>query len=183
MPANAFDEEFAVAEHWGPLRFVPHDRLPDGAGGWVPPATSCPGDHPDAWHPLDALFAPLRCPAGTLVGMLSVDLPHDGRRPGPLQQELLSMFATQAGIAIDNQRLTEQLNVSEQSFRLAFEGAGIGMTMISLDPADPGRFLRVNDAMCRITGYSAEELHQPDVRRHHASRRRRFGRCRLRRQR
>ena len=137
VPANAFDEEFAVAEHWGPLRFVPHDRLPDGAGGWVPPATSCAVDQPDAWHPLDALFAPLRCPAGTLVGMLSVDLPHDGRRPGPLQQELLSMFATQAGIAIDNQRLTEQLNVSEQSFRLAFEGAGIGMTMISLDPADP----------------------------------------------
>ncbi len=68
------------------------------------------------------------------------------------------MFATQAGIAIDNARLTEQLNVSEQSFRLAFEGAGIGMTMISLDAADPGRFLRVNDAMCRITGYSAEEL-------------------------
>jgi diguanylate cyclase (GGDEF)-like protein/PAS domain S-box-containing protein len=158
VPANAFDAEFAVAECWGSLRFVPHDRLPDGAGGWVPPAEFCMSDEPDAWHPLDALFVPLLCPAGTLVGMLSVDLPHDGRRPGPLQQELLSMFATQAGIAIDNARLTEQLNVSEQSFRLAFEGAGIGMTMISLDPADPGRFLRVNEAMCRITGYSAQEL-------------------------
>jgi diguanylate cyclase (GGDEF)-like protein/PAS domain S-box-containing protein len=68
------------------------------------------------------------------------------------------MFATQAGIAIDNARLAEDLHASEEAFRLAFEGAGTGMTLISLDPADPGRFLRVNDAMCAITGYTVEEL-------------------------
>jgi diguanylate cyclase (GGDEF)-like protein/PAS domain S-box-containing protein len=159
-PADAFELEFAIAEDWGGLRFVPHDRLPAGAvTGWIPPPEACPvGDAPDAWHPLDALFAPLRCPSGKLVGMLSVDLPDDGRRPGPLQRELLAMFATQAGIAIDNARLTEQLHASEESFRLAFEGAGIGMTMVSLDPTDLGRFLRVNDAMCAITGYSADQL-------------------------
>jgi diguanylate cyclase (GGDEF)-like protein/PAS domain S-box-containing protein len=68
------------------------------------------------------------------------------------------MFATQAGIAIDNARLTERLRASEASFRLAFDGAAVGMTMTSLDPRDPGRFLRVNDAMCAITGYTASEL-------------------------
>jgi diguanylate cyclase (GGDEF)-like protein/PAS domain S-box-containing protein len=68
------------------------------------------------------------------------------------------MFATQAGIAIDNARLSEHLRASEASFRLAFDGAAVGMTMTSLDPRDPGRFLRVNDAMCEITGYSASEL-------------------------
>jgi diguanylate cyclase (GGDEF)-like protein/PAS domain S-box-containing protein len=158
--SGAFDAEFAVAEHWGGLRFVPHDRIPEGAiTGWIPPADAGPTvEGPLAWHPWDALFAPLTAPSGELVGMLSVDLPHDGRRPGPLQRELLEMFATQAGIAIDNARLSERLRASEESFRLAFDGAATGMTMTSLDPRDAGRFLRVNDAMCAITGYTANEL-------------------------
>ena len=167
-PANAFDVEFAVAEHWGSLRFVPHDRLAEGvATGWVPPAeavaVSSDVDGSIAWHPMDALFAPLRAPSGQLVGMLSVDLPEDGRRPAALQRELLEMFAVQAGIAIDNARLTEQLHASEEGFRLAFEGAGTGMSMISLDPADRGRYLRVNDRLCAITGFTAEELLQRTV--------------------
>jgi diguanylate cyclase (GGDEF)-like protein/PAS domain S-box-containing protein len=159
-PSGAFDAEFAVAEHWGGLRFVPHDRMPEDAiTGWIPPADAGPMvEGTDAWHPWDALFAPLTTPSGELVGMLSVDLPHDGRRPGALQRELLEMFATQAGIAIDNARLSEHLRASEASFRLAFDGAAVGMTMTSLDPRDPGRFLRVNGAMCEITGYSASEL-------------------------
>jgi len=157
---GAFDAEFAVAESWGRLRFVPHDRIPEDAiTGWIPPAdTDIRLDGPDAWHPWDALFAPLTAPSGELVGMLSVDLPHDGRRPGALQRELLEMFATQAGIAVDNARMSERLRASEASFRLAFDGAATGMTMTSLDPRDAGRFLRVNDAMCAITGYSASEL-------------------------
>lgn len=82
------------------------------------------------------------------------------------------MFAVQAGIAIDNARLTQRLNaeheflvreqqrlrISEESFRLAFDGAGVGMSMISLDPSDRGRFVRVNEAMCAISGYNAKEL-------------------------
>jgi len=159
-PCGAFDAEFAVAERWGGLRFVPHDRIPDGAiTGWIPPVDAGPRiDGPDAWHPWDALFAPLTAPSGELVGMLSVDLPLDGRRPGAMQRELLEMFATQGGIAIDNARLSERLRASEASFRLAFDGAAVGMTMTSLDPRDPGRFLRVNEAMCAITGYTAGEL-------------------------
>ena len=61
---------------------------------WIPTTDVLSDAGPDAWHPLDALFAPLHGPDGTLVGMLSVDLPHDGRRPGSLQRELLRMFAT-----------------------------------------------------------------------------------------
>src|SRR5688500_2252934 len=81
--ADIFDAEFAIADSWGALRCVPHERLPEGeVVGWVPeiPVSS----DPDAWHPLDALFAPLKSPNGELVGMLSVDLPEDQRRPGPI---------------------------------------------------------------------------------------------------
>ncbi|HET6986150.1 MAG TPA: diguanylate cyclase [Kribbella sp.] len=162
--ADIFDAEFAIADEWGGLRFVPHERLPEGEViGWVPDVPV--SDDPAAWHPLDALFAPLYSPAGELVGMLSVDLPEDQRRPGPIHRELLEIFATQAGLAIDKARLTDQLlaektrlEASEATFRLVFEGAGNGMATIAFDGPDLGRIVRVNDAFCRITGYAADQL-------------------------
>jgi diguanylate cyclase (GGDEF)-like protein/PAS domain S-box-containing protein len=159
-PASAFDAQFAAAEHWGTLRFVPHGRLLDEEmPGWVPDPAEHPAVHgADAWHPFDALFAPMSAPSGQLVGILSVDLPQGGRRPGALQCELLEMYAAQAGIAVDNARLGERLRASEAAFRLAFDGAACGMTMTGLDPRDPGRLLRVNRAMCDLLGYSAAEL-------------------------
>lgn len=162
--ADIFDAEFAIADSWGALRFVPHERLPEGeVVGWVPEIPV--SEDPDAWHPLDALFAPLKSPSGELVGMLSVDLPEDQRRPGQIHRELLEIFATQAGLAIDKARLTDQLlaekvrlEASETTFRLVFQGAGNGMATIAFDPPDPGRVLRVNEAFCRITGYAPDQL-------------------------
>ena len=46
------------------------------------------------------------------------------------------------------------LRESEERFRGAFEYSPIGMGIVGLD----GRFLRVNRALCRIGGYSEEEL-------------------------
>jgi len=43
---------------------------------------------------------------------------------------------------------------AEERFRSAFENAAIGMSMTSTE----GRFLRVNRALCEMTGYSADEL-------------------------
>ncbi|WP_331272097.1 diguanylate cyclase [Motilibacter aurantiacus] len=163
--ADAYDKEFTVAERWGALRFVPHDRVPPEVveSSWVP-AIAAP-EQPGAWHPLDALFAPLYSSSGELLGMLSVDLPRHGRRPRPVERELLEVFATQAGVALANARLAEQLRqnqerlaTSEEAFRLAFEGAGVGMAMLELGPEGPERFLRVNEQLARITGYSADEL-------------------------
>jgi diguanylate cyclase (GGDEF)-like protein/PAS domain S-box-containing protein len=162
--ADIFDAEFAIADEWGRLRFVPHERLPEGeVVGWVPDVPV--SDDPAAWHPLDALFAPLYSPDGDLVGMLAVDLPEDQRRPGPIHRELLEIFATQAGLAIDKARLTDQLlaekarlEASETTFRMVFEGAGNGMATIAFEGPEAGRILRVNDAFCRITGYAADQL-------------------------
>ncbi|RZT15114.1 PAS domain S-box-containing protein/diguanylate cyclase (GGDEF)-like protein [Kribbella sp. VKM Ac-2569] len=162
--ADLFDAEFAIADAWGKLRFVPHERLPEGeVTGWVPDVPV--SDAPDAWHPLDALFAPLYSSDGDLVGMLSVDLPEDQRRPGPIHRELLEIFATQAGLAIDKARLTDRLlaektrlEASEATFRLVFEGAGNGMATVAFDGPELGRILRVNDAFCRITGYTPDQL-------------------------
>jgi diguanylate cyclase (GGDEF)-like protein/PAS domain S-box-containing protein len=46
------------------------------------------------------------------------------------------------------------LKEAEERFRTAFEQAPIGMALVSLD----GRYLRVNHSLCRITGYSEQEL-------------------------
>jgi diguanylate cyclase (GGDEF)-like protein/PAS domain S-box-containing protein len=163
-PPSMFADEFAVAEEWGALRFVPYDRIdPDNVVGWVPDTEV--SDDPESWHPLNALYAPLEGPTGELVGMLSVDLPEGGRRPGPMQRELLEMFAAQAGTAVNNARLTEQLRrehgrlkASETLFRLAFDNAGTPMAVLSVQEHDLGRYLRVNDALATMLGYPLDRL-------------------------
>jgi PAS domain S-box-containing protein len=49
-----------------------------------------------------------------------------------------------------------ELRESEERFRLTIDEAPIGMALVALD----GRFVRVNAALCRIVGYSVEELQQ-----------------------
>src|SRR6266851_4825519 len=48
----------------------------------------------------------------------------------------------------------EALLQSERRFRKSFESAAIGMALVGTD----GRFLEVNDSLCTIVGYPAEEL-------------------------
>ena len=157
-PVADFEEEFALADHWGALRFVPHERLPTDVEptGWIPEYEMV--DEPDAWHPVDALFAPLYCPRGRLIGVLSVDLPRNRRRPGQFQREVLDIYAAHAGLAIHHASLVDQLTAGEQAFRLAFEAAGTGMAVISLSRRGAGRYSRVNRAFCELIGYSEEEL-------------------------
>lgn len=159
------------SEQWGELRYAPHEGTPkDEVAGWTPDLPVL--DDPDAWHPEDMLLAPLHSATDTLVGVLAVDLPPGQRKPSMLLRELLEIFALQAGIAIDNARLHHdlqhereelhleqaRLRASESSFRFAFTGSVSGMAMISLDPADLGRILQVNDAMCAMLGRTADEL-------------------------
>lgn len=48
----------------------------------------------------------------------------------------------------------EALRRAEEHFRSAFENAAIGMALVGFD----GRFIRVNDALARLTGYPADRL-------------------------
>ena len=65
------------------------------------------------------------------------------------------------GTAVD---VTEQvesaarLAASEEHFRMAFDNAPIGMSMISLAPSSAGRYLRANDAFLEMVGYPRDEL-------------------------
>ncbi len=63
-------------------------------------------------------------------------------------------FVSQIEDVSERRRSAAALAEAEERFRLAFEGAPIGIALTDLD----GRLLRVNDALCEITGASAEEL-------------------------
>ena len=88
--------EIEKAEDWGLFRFLPHELLEtqDVADdyGWVVPDMEVI-DAPDAWHPLDLLVALLHDDHGVLRGTLAIDVPDNGRRPGPQQRQLLEKFA------------------------------------------------------------------------------------------
>ncbi len=61
------------------------------------------------------------------------------------------------GVTMDitNETITRhQIEESEKRFRGTFENAAVGIAHVALD----GRWLMVNDRMCRIVGYTKEEL-------------------------
>lgn len=106
--ADVFDE-FAHADEWGILRYVPHHRLDPETTHYAWRPDYEPDDDPDAWHPMDTLYAPLLSASGRVLGNMSVDLPPGGRVPSEPQRELLEMFVVQAGLAIANAQQREQL--------------------------------------------------------------------------
>ena len=108
--ASLILEEFKMADHWGILRFLPHERLPSETAEslWVPDLEI--SDDPDAWHPLDTLYAPLYSSNGELLGNMSVDLPPDNKIPDQQGRELLEMFVVQAGLALEHAQRREQLS-------------------------------------------------------------------------
>jgi diguanylate cyclase (GGDEF)-like protein len=109
------------SQRLGGLCFIDHRTevpLCDDVFAWVPDYVP-PADDEDAWHPLDALFAPLTGPSGDWIGVLSVDLPIAGRRPGAVQLEVLELFADQAAIAIEHARMHSALKAREAEARQA----------------------------------------------------------------
>jgi diguanylate cyclase (GGDEF)-like protein len=124
---------------WTPLladRFRRRDGayfVPDGEFDWdalgvdtyVPDLE--PSDDPDAWLPGDALFVPLRDRRHELLGVISVDEPETGRRPGDGELDALVTISRHAALALriaqhtaddmQHQRMLER--VLEVSARLA----------------------------------------------------------------
>jgi signal transduction histidine kinase len=116
-PVAEIEQEITTAEHWGDLRFVPHERMALDIDrlGWVPDLE--PSDDPDAWHPLDLLLAPIYDDDDRLRGLLSVDVPLDRRRPGPQKRQELQKFVAQTRRAIlaalERTELAEQVRLAE----------------------------------------------------------------------
>jgi PAS domain S-box-containing protein len=63
------------------------------------PSIAAPDD-PNAWHPDDALFVPMRDTNGRLIGILSVDEPVSGRKPSGDELDVLVAVAEHAALAV-----------------------------------------------------------------------------------
>ncbi|GGZ95670.1 diguanylate cyclase CdgB [Streptomyces echinoruber] len=177
---ESWERRLNMGEAWGDLRFIPHTE------GWVLDDDDVPqwyteGPLPryeDEWHPADRLYAPMYSQGAAdgqhreLIGVISVDRPRSGRRPGAWGREALQMYAFQAAIAISNARLRanmqralvrlereqQALRASEESFRQAFEYAPSGMAIAEMGGEQHGRILRSNDALCRLLGRPASAI-------------------------
>jgi diguanylate cyclase (GGDEF)-like protein len=115
--AERWDRLLTASEPWGRLRFADHRHQETylESLNWIPDIV--PVDAPDAWHPEDALFAPLTASDGTMIGVLSVDLPHDGRLPDQVTCRALEAFAVSTALAIEHATLRARAEASEQSYR------------------------------------------------------------------
>jgi signal transduction histidine kinase len=107
-----------MGDRWGRFTFVPYERLQGTSlPGWV--GTYEVVDAEDAWRPEDLLVALLRDPEGRLRASLSIDIPDDGRRPGPERRAELERFAAQAERAVvsalERARLADQLRLAESA--------------------------------------------------------------------
>lgn len=157
----------AASEPWGRLRFLDHATAPsdpEDVLSWIPDIPV--SDDPLAWHPEDALFAPLVAEDGEHIGMLSVDVPHDGRRPDLATQRALEAFAVTAALAIRHATLADESRRGILQFQAVFDSSPVAIALLGPD----GAFARVNDSFCRflsrprasMIGHDALEFTHPE---------------------
>ena len=102
FPISVVTDLLDMSEDWGDIKFVPHEKntIGEAEGYWVPDTGEDVLKDSQEWHRLDELLAPFYDEDGELVGVLSIDRPNSGRRPGRRQQRILNRFARQARRAV-----------------------------------------------------------------------------------
>lgn len=123
QPLSRFErimqEEYRISQSF----FFPHQRAREWEEGlhvYTPPGPEAEEWEEGKWHPEDMLIVPLRSSDGSIIGLLSVDEPRDGRVPHRSTIEALEIFANQAAVAVENARLYQtQLEQSRLMARRA----------------------------------------------------------------
>jgi len=99
-------EEFRISQSY----YIPH-QYKDLTREWdiftpIPDTTERGEGY---WHAEDMLIVPLRSTEGNMLGIISLDVPRDGRAPTHSVVEALEVFAHLAAVAIENTWLYEDL--------------------------------------------------------------------------
>jgi diguanylate cyclase (GGDEF)-like protein len=139
---------------------IPHgtfDWTTDSGRRYVPAWE--PSDDPDAWHPDDELFVPMRHSAGHMLGIVSVGEPATGLRPGEAELEVLVAVVEHAALALES----AQEIAATQRHRLALDHLlGVSSQMTETLAADS-----VLQAVCRgihdALGFQKVRLDLPEA--------------------
>jgi signal transduction histidine kinase len=128
MPVDTSQAQLEKADDWGVWRFVPHDRIADEDLEYSHVPDFVPVEAEDAWHPLDMLCAPLYDDDGELRGVLSVDVPVNGRRPDSLQRAVLEKCAgvarTSVLLALEREELAVRVRMATETRRIVRAALG-----------------------------------------------------------
>jgi PAS domain S-box-containing protein len=79
---------------------------------------------------------------------------HDVTEARRAAREREALLASEREARHRAEAIATQLRESEERFRLTIDEAPTGIALCALD----GRYVRVNEALCRLVGYSADEL-------------------------
>ena len=112
-----------------------------GSSTYVPPATGASGE--SAWHQEDALFATLRGRDHDTLGILSVDEPVSGRRPGDDELRMLEAVARHAARSIEEAKA----NARVRKHRLALESLLAVSSELGRDPEPAAAIQRMCDTI------------------------------------
>jgi PAS domain S-box-containing protein len=154
---------------WAPITFR-RDSHSTAVHGWVNRRFLGESTPVDQWRENDLFFIPLRGSRGQPLGLISLDLPNDGRRPDLNTAQALEIFANQADNAIENvrllhntreyaQKLQQLHNISQEVLREQDFDRQLQRIVDSLNRAGWGRVvLTLRDKECAITHVTTSGL-------------------------
>ena len=175
------EQRLSAAQDITGLAWWEYDAVAD-RHNWSPQMFALVGLDPDAGAPGLAGFLALLHPQdrGRLAAASRSGSWHDGRghvfrvvlgdgstrvlqswstEQRTADGELLSVFGTTLDVT-DREQSALALRDSEEQFKLAFDEAPIGMTMVSLGEEDAGRLLRANGAFRELLGIDVATMDQ-----------------------
>ncbi|MBI3151234.1 MAG: PAS domain S-box protein [Chloroflexi bacterium] len=92
--------------------------------------------------------------AGKTIGVMAIQDYETENLYSERELAFLASISGQVASAVERKQAEERLHESEKRFSSAFENAAIGMALVS----PRGRWLKVNQALCSIVGYTDNEL-------------------------
>jgi PAS domain S-box-containing protein len=145
---------YPAAEAVGmPLEVLVPERLREAhRNGLARYTAGEPGPLLGAAHPTE--IPALRRDGEEITVELTLNPLEETRTPGRYILALVRDATARQGLERERTGLLAAAQESGEQFRTAFDFAAIGMALVGLD----GRFLRVNAALCELTGYPEPEL-------------------------
>ncbi|MBN2541523.1 response regulator [bacterium] len=153
MWKRIFSSKYKISRSY----YIPHDSdLSDEIQG-LPSKRKA--DQFQGWDPQDLLFTPLKNKNGKILGVLSVDDPHDGLRPTENSLQILELFAKEAASIIERNELYNNLAQAENYFKKLVQTSGD--IIFSSDYND--RVVVFNKGAEDILGYKYEDVKNKSI--------------------